>query len=91
MPNITILAVVSSTPDWWAARPTHALSVVAAVVVWVLFGALFGFPARLETVFQPLAAATTLSIWIERFGSQAEKRYRRWASRLRLTRSASHE
>jgi low affinity Fe/Cu permease len=46
--------------DRWAARPTLALGVVAAVVVWVLFSAVFGFPARLETVFQTLAAATTL-------------------------------
>jgi low affinity Fe/Cu permease len=29
-------------------------------VVWVLTSAVFGFPARLETVFMTLAAATTL-------------------------------
>jgi low affinity Fe/Cu permease len=46
--------------DRWAARPTLALSAVAAVVVWVLFSVVFGFPARLETVFMTLAAATTL-------------------------------
>jgi low affinity Fe/Cu permease len=36
--------------------------VVTAVVLWVLFSAVFGFPARLETVFQTLAAATTLAV-----------------------------
>jgi len=46
--------------DRWAARPTLALSAVAAVVVWVLFSVVFGFPARLETVFMTLTAATTL-------------------------------
>jgi low affinity Fe/Cu permease len=39
-----------------------ALSVVAAVVVWVLCSAVFGFPARVETVFQTLASATTLAM-----------------------------
>jgi low affinity Fe/Cu permease len=48
--------------DRWAAKPTLALSVVAAVVLWVLYSALFGFPARLETDFQTLAAATTLAM-----------------------------
>ena len=46
--------------DRWAARPTLALGAVSAVVVWVLISAVFGFPARLETVFMTLAAATTL-------------------------------
>ncbi len=35
---------------------------VTAVVVWVLYSAVFGFPARLETIFQTLAAATTLAM-----------------------------
>jgi low affinity Fe/Cu permease len=48
--------------DRWAARPTLALSVVTAVVVWVIDSAALGFPARLETVFQTLAAATTLAM-----------------------------
>ena len=48
--------------DRWAARPTLALGVVAAVVVWVLFSAMFGFPAKLESVFQTLASATTLAM-----------------------------
>jgi len=48
--------------DRWAAGPTLALGVVTAVVLWVLGCAVFGFPARLETVFQTLAAATTLAM-----------------------------
>jgi low affinity Fe/Cu permease len=48
--------------DRWASRPTLALSAVTAVVVWVLLSTLLGFPARLETVFQTLAAATTLAM-----------------------------
>ena len=35
---------------------------VTADVLWVLYSAVFGFPARLETVFQTLAAATTLAM-----------------------------
>jgi len=46
----------------WAANPTLALSVVTADVLWVLYSAVFGFPARLETVFQTLAAAMTLAM-----------------------------
>ena len=48
--------------DRWAARPMLALSVVAADAVWVLATALFGFPTRLETAFQTIAAATTLAM-----------------------------
>ena len=48
--------------DRWAARPTLALSVVAADLVWVLYSALFGFPARLETAFQTIAEGTTLAM-----------------------------
>lgn len=48
--------------DRWAAKPTLALSVVIAVVVWVVSSAVIGFPARLETIFQTLAAATTLAM-----------------------------
>jgi len=32
--------------DQWAARPTFAFGVVAAVVLWVLFSVVFGFPAN---------------------------------------------
>ena len=35
---------VLHTLDRWATKPTLALSVVAAVVVWVLYSAVFGFP-----------------------------------------------
>ena len=48
--------------DRWAARPTLAFGVVAAVVVCVLFSVVFGFPAKLESVFQTLASATTLAM-----------------------------
>jgi low affinity Fe/Cu permease len=48
--------------DRWASRPTLAFGVVIADVVWVLFSVIFGFPSRLETVFQTLAAATTLAM-----------------------------
>ena len=48
----------------WAANPTLALSVVTADVLWVLYSAVFGFPARLETVFQTLAAMTLAMIFV---------------------------
>ncbi len=48
--------------DRWAAKPTLALAVVTADVLWVLGSAVFGFPARLETIFATLAAATTLAM-----------------------------
>ena len=60
--------------DRWAARPTLALSVVTVDVVWVLGSALFGFPARLETVFQTLAAATTLAMVFVIQHTQASRR-----------------
>lgn len=48
--------------DQWAAKPTLALSVVTADVAWVLCSAVFGFPSRLESIFQTLVAATTLAM-----------------------------
>jgi low affinity Fe/Cu permease len=48
--------------DRWTSKPTVALGVVTAVMLWVLYSAVFGFPARLEVVFQTLAAATTLAM-----------------------------
>jgi low affinity Fe/Cu permease len=48
--------------DRWAGRPTVALAVVAADVVWVLFSVFNGFPSRLETVFQAVVAALTLAM-----------------------------
>jgi low affinity Fe/Cu permease len=46
----------------WATNPNLALGVVTADVVWILYSAVFGFPARPEIVFQTLAAATTLAM-----------------------------
>ena len=46
----------------WAGRPTVALGVVTADIAWVLYSAVFGFPTRLEVVFQTLVAATTLAM-----------------------------
>ncbi|MHB1491710.1 MAG: low affinity iron permease family protein [Cellulomonas sp.] len=46
----------------WAANPTLALGVVTVVGLWVLYSAVFGFPARLETIFQTFASATTLAM-----------------------------
>lgn len=48
--------------DRWLANPTIALGVITADVLWVLYSAAFGFPARLESVFQTLVAATTLAM-----------------------------
>ncbi len=48
--------------DRWAAKPTLALGVVTADAVWLIFSALFAFPARLESVFQTFAAGTTLAM-----------------------------
>ena len=48
--------------DRWAAGPKLAFGVVAAVAAWVLFSVVFGFPAKLESVFQTLASATTLAM-----------------------------
>jgi low affinity Fe/Cu permease len=48
--------------DRWAARPMLALGVVTADVVWVVYSVAIGFPARLEIVFQTIAAAMTLAM-----------------------------
>ena len=48
--------------DRTASRPPLAVLVVAATAAWVLYSALVGFPTRLETVFQTLVAALTLSM-----------------------------
>lgn len=55
-------SVVLHAVDRWSTHPTLALGVVAGVVVWVLYSVVFRFPARLETIFQSLAAATTLAM-----------------------------
>jgi low affinity Fe/Cu permease len=48
--------------DRWAGQPLVALTVVAVDLLWVLFSVLDGFPSRLETVFQAVVAALTLSM-----------------------------
>ena len=48
--------------DRWSAGPTLAIGVVIADLLWVVASVLFGFPARLETIFQTLVAATTLAM-----------------------------
>jgi low affinity Fe/Cu permease len=48
--------------DRAVSRPLFALVVVAADVVWVGFSAAFGFPARVDSVFQTLVAALTLAM-----------------------------
>jgi len=48
--------------DRWAAKPTLALGVVTADAVWLVCSVIFAFPARLESIFQTLAAGTTLAM-----------------------------
>ncbi len=48
--------------DRVAGRPTVGLAAVSGGAVWVLFSAAVGFPTRLETVFQTLVAALTLTM-----------------------------
>jgi low affinity Fe/Cu permease len=45
-----------------AARPAMALTAVSLDLVWMLYSAVVGFPARLESVFQTLVAAMTLAM-----------------------------
>ena len=77
---------VLHTLDRWATKPTLALSVVTAVVVWVLYSAVFGFPARLETIFQTLAAATTLAmVFVIQHTHKPARRRPRSASSMRFS------
>jgi low affinity Fe/Cu permease len=48
--------------DRVASRPAVAWALVAADILWVAFSVAFGFPARLETIFQTLVAALTLAM-----------------------------
>jgi low affinity Fe/Cu permease len=48
--------------DRWAGRPLVALGVLAAVAMWLLISAVFGFPGRWEQVFQALVAAITVTM-----------------------------
>ena len=50
------------TIDRAVSRPMFALVVVAADGAWVGYSAVFGFPARIELVFQTLVAALTLAM-----------------------------
>ena len=48
--------------DQLSSRPIVAWVLVVADVVWVLVSVVFGFPSRLETIFQTLVAALTLAL-----------------------------
>jgi low affinity Fe/Cu permease len=48
--------------DRTASRPGVGWALVAVDVAWVVFSIAFGFPARLETIFQTLVAALTLAM-----------------------------
>jgi len=77
--------------DRLAARPTIALGVVSADLVWVLYSALVGFPARLEIIFQTLVAATTLAMVfvIQLTATRAGTHAGTHAGTLRLSRRAA--
>ena len=48
--------------DRWASSSTLAIVVVLADVVWLIFSVVVGFPTRLESIFQSLVAALTLTM-----------------------------
>ncbi len=48
--------------DGLSSRPAVAWTLLAADTVWVLVSIVFGFPSRLETIFQTLVAALTLAL-----------------------------
>src|ERR1700710_1722316 len=48
--------------DRLASRPLLAVVVVGMDLIWVLGSIAFGFPGRLETIFQTLVAAVTLAM-----------------------------
>ncbi len=48
--------------DRATSRPAIAWVLVSADTAWVVFSICFGFPARLETIFQTLVAALTLAL-----------------------------
>jgi low affinity Fe/Cu permease len=48
--------------DRVASRPLLAVLIVAMDLIWVLASIAFGFPGRLETIFQTLVAAVTLAM-----------------------------
>jgi low affinity Fe/Cu permease len=48
--------------DRRASSSTLAIVIVAADILWLIFSAVVGFPARLESIFQTLVAALTLTM-----------------------------
>jgi len=48
--------------DEVSAHPGVAWGLLLADGLWVVFSVIVGFPARLESVFQPLVAAVTLAL-----------------------------
>lgn len=48
--------------DRWTSSSTLAIVVVAIDLAWMIFSAAIGFPARLESIFQTLVAALTLTM-----------------------------
>jgi low affinity Fe/Cu permease len=48
--------------DELASRPLVALTLVCIDLLWVLCSTAFGFPTRLDSVFQTLVAAVTLAM-----------------------------
>ena len=48
--------------DRVASRPLFAVFIVVLDLLWVLGSVAFGFPSRLETIFQTLVAAVTLAM-----------------------------
>lgn len=48
--------------DQLSSRPAVAWALLVTDGVWVLVSIVFGFPSRLETIFQTLVAALTLAL-----------------------------
>jgi low affinity Fe/Cu permease len=48
--------------DQLTSRPLVAWSLLSLDLLWVVLSAAFGFPSRLETIFQTLIAALTLAL-----------------------------
>lgn len=56
------VSVVLSTLDRWTAHPLLTVTILVADLAWVAFSVTVGFPARFETIFQTLVAASTLAM-----------------------------
>jgi low affinity Fe/Cu permease len=48
--------------DRWTSSSTLAIVVVTIDLAWLIFSVVIGFPARLESIFQTLVAALTLTM-----------------------------